>query len=253
VDRLAAPPSTAASSAVSATLYPFDPLGAERPLRLRCSQDPVTPMALQSSIRTMPALPRQTDLFELEADLPQGMHYAPRLISVDEEQALLTQLRSLPFKEFEFHGFLGKRRTVSFGWRYDFNGGGLQKAGAIPEFLLAVRERAARFAALEPSSLEHALLVEYAPGAAIGWHKDRPAFDDVIGVSLLSPCRFRLRRKRGDRWERRSFTAEPRSAYLLRGPSRTEWEHSIPPVEALRYSITFRSMSHGRRAAEVRS
>ena len=201
----------------------------------------------------MPALRRQRDLFELETELPEGMRYAPRLISVDEEQALLPQLRALPFKEFEFHGFLGKRRTVSFGWRYDFNGGGLQKGDAIPEFLLAVRKRAAHFAGLEPSSLEHALLIEYAPGAGIGWHKDRPAFDDVIGISLLSPCTFRLRRRRGDKWERRSFTPAPRSAYLLRGPSRTDWEHSIPPLETLRYSITFRSMSRVRGTVRVRA
>jgi alkylated DNA repair dioxygenase AlkB len=109
-----------------------------------------------------------------------------------------------------------------------------------------VRQRAAHFAGLEASSLEHALLIEYTPGAGIGWHRDRPTFDDVIGISLLSTCTFRLRRKAGARWERRSFTAEPRSAYLLRGPSRTEWEHSIPPLETLRYSITFRSVSRTR-------
>lgn len=189
---------------------------------------------------------KQGDLFEPEVPLPQGMRYAAELVPADEEQALLTELGTLPFKEFEFHGFLGKRRTVSFGWRYDFNGRGLQEAGDIPSFLLPVRQRAAHFAGLEASSLEHALLIEYAPGAGIGWHRDRPTFDDVIGISLLSPCTFRLRRKAGARWERRSFTAQPRSAYLLRGPSRTEWEHSIPPLETLRYSITFRSMSRTR-------
>jgi alkylated DNA repair dioxygenase AlkB len=189
---------------------------------------------------------KQGDLFGREVELPQGTRYAAELIPADEEQALLTELRALPFKEFEFHGFLGKRRTVSFGWRYDFNGGGLQKAGDIPPFLLPVRQRAAHFAGLEASSLEHALLIEYTPGAGIGWHRDRPTFDDVIGISLLSTCTFRLRRKAGARWERRSFTAEPRSAYLLRGPSRTEWEHSIPPLETLRYSITFRSVSRTR-------
>jgi hypothetical protein len=98
---------------------------------------------------------------------------------------------------------------VSFGWNYDFNGGGLGRAGGIPEFLLLVRDRAAGFAGLEPDALEHTLVIEYTLGAAIGWHKDRPTFDDVIGVSLLSPCTFRLRRKAGAKWERRSFTAEP--------------------------------------------
>jgi alkylated DNA repair dioxygenase AlkB len=186
---------------------------------------------------------RQRDLFESVDELPGGMRYAPEVISREEEEAMLDKLPALPFKQFEFHGFLGKRRVVSFGWRYDFNGGGLGKAGAIPEFLLPVRERAAQFAGLRPSALEHALLIEYAPGASIGWHKDRPTFDDVIGISLLSPCTFRLRRKAGAQWDRRSFTAEPRSAYLLRGSSRTEWEHSIPPLDGLRYSIAFRSMS----------
>jgi alkylated DNA repair dioxygenase AlkB len=91
--------------------------------------------------------------------------------------------------------------------------------------------------------LQHVLVTEYSPGAAIGWHRDKAVFGDVIGISLLSPCVFRLRRKVGTTWERVSLTAEPRSAYLLRGPSRTEWEHSIPAVEALRYSITFRNLA----------
>ena len=191
----------------------------------------------------MPAAMIQNDLFESTADLPEGMRCATDIISTDEERALLKELPALPLKEFEFRGFLGKRRTVSFGWHYDFNGGGLGQAGKLPEFLLPVRARAARFADLAPEALEHALLIEYRPGASIGWHRDRQAFDDVIGISLLAPCTFRLRRKAGPKWERRTFTAAPRSAYLLRGPSRTEWEHSIPPLDALRYSITFRSLS----------
>lgn len=200
----------------------------------------------------MPARTKQPDLFEQPGALPEGMRYAAALISPAEEQALLAELPRLPFREFQFHVFLGKRRTVSFGWRYDFNGGGLQQAGEMPAFLLPVRERAAALAGLDPSALEHALLIEYAPGAGIGWHRDRPAFDDVIGVSLLSGCTFRLRRKVGGAWERRALVAEPRSAYLLRGASRTEWEHSIPPLATLRYSITFRSMArHLRRAGEV--
>jgi alkylated DNA repair dioxygenase AlkB len=192
----------------------------------------------------------QKDPSETETELPEGMRYAPEVLSPAEEKVLLEEIPALPFKEFEFHGFLGKRRVVSFGWRYDFNGAGLGKTGEIPEFLLPVRERAARFAGLAPAALEHALVIEYAPGAAIGWHKDRPVFDDVIGLSLLSPCTFRLRRKAGAKWERRSFVAEARSAYLLRGPSRNAWEHSIPPLDTLRYSITFRSLSASARAAE---
>ena len=192
----------------------------------------------------------QASLFETPSELPDGMRYAPDVISPDEEHGLVAEMAGLPFREFEFHGFLGKRRTVSFGWRYDFGGGGLQHAGGIPDFLLPVRARAAAFAGLDPAALEHALLIEYSPGAGIGWHRDRPAFGDVIGISLLSPCTFRLRRKQGSRWERRSLAAQPRSAYLLRGPSRSEWEHSIPPLATLRYSITFRSLARRGAAAQ---
>jgi alkylated DNA repair dioxygenase AlkB len=173
--------------------------------------------------------------------LPDGFRYRRDLISPDEEQELLRHLQTLPFKAFQFHGFLGKRRVVSFGWRYDFNDRKLQKADDIPPFLLPLRQRAAEFAGLGPTSLQHVLVTEYSPGTAIGWHKDKAVFAEVVGISLLSPCRFRLRRKNGAKWERVALTAEPRSAYLLSGPARTEWEHSIPAVEGLRYSITFRN------------
>ena len=190
----------------------------------------------------MPEATLQPALFESPPDLPEGLRYVPGLISPGEERALLDKLPGLPFKEFEFHGFLGKRRTVSFGWHYDFNGGGLKHAGELPDFLKPLRRRAAEFAGLNPTALEHALVIEYKPGAGIGWHRDRPQFGDVIGISLLAPCTFRLRRKAGSAWERCSLTAEPRSAYLLRGASRTQWEHSIPPLETLRYSVTFRTL-----------
>ena len=174
--------------------------------------------------------------------LPDGFRYKRELITPGEESALLDEIRKLPFREFEFHGFTGKRRVVSFGWRYDFSERTLEKANDMPQFLLPVRERAARFADLNPDDLQHVLVTEYSEGAAIGWHKDKAVFGDVIGISLLSACTFRLRKKSGSRWERASIVAEPRSVYLLRGESRTEWEHSIPGVDSLRYSITFRNL-----------
>jgi alkylated DNA repair dioxygenase AlkB len=185
----------------------------------------------------------QVELFEDAFRLPPGFQYRPDVISPDEEGRLVEWLQGLTFKPFEFHGFTGNRRIVSFGWRYEFKGvGGLRQADDIPDVLLPVREQAAAFAGLDACDLQHVLLTEYRPGAAIGWHRDRPEFGDVVGISLLSACTFRLRRKAGGGWERASIVLEPRSAYLLRGPSRTQWQHSIPAVAELRYSITFRSL-----------
>ncbi len=178
--------------------------------------------------------------------MPAGFRYAPDLIDAEEESQLVAAFTDLPFKEFEFHGFLGKRRVVPFGFRTDYNGGGLQQAAPIPQFLLPLRERAAAFAGIARDDLVHALITEYRPGGAIGWHRDRPYYADVIGISLLSPCTFRLRKKRGAKsgssWDRVSLRLDRRSIYLMRGASRDEWQHSIPAVDALRYSVTFRSM-----------
>lgn len=178
--------------------------------------------------------------------LPEGLEYRAALLSPDEEAELLKHFRELDFREYEFHGYLGKRRVVSFGLHYDASESTLRDSEDIPGFLLTLRQNAANFAKLAPSELQQALVTEYTPGAAIGWHRDRPAYRDVIGISFGSSCRFRFRRKRGGSWERASLIVEPRSVYLLRGPARTEWQHSIPPAERLRYSVTFRSMRGGR-------
>jgi alkylated DNA repair dioxygenase AlkB len=183
----------------------------------------------------------QTDLFQASPALPHGFRYQPDFLSAHEEHDLVGRFATLPFKEFEFRGYRGSRRVLSFGWQYDFTRMELQRTEDMPAFLLPLRERAARFASLEAWDLQHVLLTEYSAGAGIGWHRDKPMFGEVIGISLGSPCVFRFRRKAGSRWERASVVAEPRSAYLLQGPSRTEWEHSIPALDRLRYSITFRN------------
>jgi alkylated DNA repair dioxygenase AlkB len=196
-------------------------------------------------------------LFEnSEGDNPpvklEGLHYQRELIGVELETALITRIKDLPFHEFEFHGYLGKRRIVSYGWRYDYSGRGtLRQADEIPEFLLDLRQTIAPFAGLEPESLAQALVTEYRPGAGIGWHRDKAVFGQVIGISLLAPCVLRFRRtvkatqksspRRTD-WERVNLLAERRSAYLLSGPVRHQWEHSILAVDELRYSITFRTL-----------
>jgi alkylated DNA repair dioxygenase AlkB len=188
----------------------------------------------------------QLKLFTATTELPEGFRYHPGVISPDSEVILLEQIQGLPFREFEFQGYVGKRRVVSYGWRYDFNERALQQADDIPDFLLSLRAVAAGFAGMSPEKLQQVLVTEYDAGASIGWHRDKAVFGEVIGISLLSSCRFRLRRKAGSTWERVSLIAEPRSAYLLSGASRTEWEHSIPAVEALRYSVTFRNFRSDR-------
>lgn len=185
--------------------------------------------------------PSQSRLFPAAPALPAGFRYRTEILSPEDEAELVARFADLPFKEFEFQGFVGKRRIVSFGWHYDFNHGKLREADDIPSFLLSLREQAAGFAGMASSGFQHVLVTEYGPGAAIGWHKDKAVFGEVVGVSLLSACPFRFRRKAGARWERATLTVEPRSAYLLQGPARTEWEHSIPAVESLRYSVTFRN------------
>jgi alkylated DNA repair dioxygenase AlkB len=194
-------------------------------------------------------MPDQLSLFVDRSGLPEGLVYCPDLLSEAEEQALAARLAGLPFRAFEFQGFLGNRRTVSFGWHYAFDGSGLRQSDAIPEWLLPCRDRAAALAGLDAGALEHLLVTEYAPGAGIGWHRDRPVFADVVGVSLLAPARLRFRRKADEKWQRAALIAAPRSAYLLRGPARDEWQHSIAAMETLRYSLTFRSLRPGIRPA----
>ena len=192
----------------------------------------------------MPGHGAQADLFRSPAE-PEGFRYRHELISGAEERQLARGIVGLPLQEFLFQGFVAKRRVLSFGWRYHFGRARFEQTEEMPAFLLDLRARAAAFAGLDAEQLPHALVTEYAPGAQIGWHKDRPVFEDVIGVSLLSACTFRFRRKQGAKWQRHSIEAEPRSIYVLRGPSRWEWEHSIPAVDALRYSVTFRSLRAG--------
>jgi len=189
----------------------------------------------------------QADLFGAPPpDLPPGMVYRPEFISREEERALADWLGALPFQPFQFQGYEGRRQVVSFGWTYDFSRSHLLKADDMPAELVPLRARAAELAGHRPADLQQVLINKYEPGAPIGWHRDRPVFAEVVGVSLLAPCPFRLRKRVGAGFERKTITLEPRSAYLLSGPARTEWEHSIPPVAALRYSITFRNFREGR-------
>jgi len=186
----------------------------------------------------------QADLF---ADtpirpLPEGFRYLPKLLTRAEEAALAAELAQLPFQPFDFHGYKAHREVVGFGYRYDYAQRAVLEAPPIPAFLDPLREKIGAAFGRPAEAFQQVLINAYRPGAGIGWHRDKPQFEEVVGVSLLAPCSFRFRRKAGETWERRSLIVEPRSAYLLSGPSRTEWEHSIPLLNAQRYSITFRTL-----------
>jgi DNA oxidative demethylase len=172
---------------------------------------------------------------------PAGLITRAEFVSREEEAGLLAHAATLPFKPFEYQGWLGKRETVSFGWRYDFNQARVEPAPPIPEFLLPLRARAARLADLEPAAFEQALVIRYGVGAGLGWHRDRPVFDKVFGLALGSDSVLRFRRRTAHGFERFALDAPARAAYLLDGEIRHDWEHSLAPVEEPRFSITFRS------------
>ena len=174
---------------------------------------------------------------------PPGFRYHENFVSEEEETALAASLGQLDLRPFEFHGYLGNRRVASFGLKYDYSRRSVEPAGAMPAFLNELLLRVAEFAGSEAGAFQQVGVNEYRPGAAIGWHKDKPQFGIVVGVSLLAPAMMRFRRAEGSRWERISHELMPRSAYILSGAARAEWEHSIPPVSDLRYSITFRTLA----------
>ena len=179
-----------------------------------------------------------------------GLDYRRDLIDAAEERALLDQLQAMDLAPFRFHGWTGNRRTQSFGWRYDFEDARFAPTEPIPEWLEPVRGKAAELAGVAPGEFVHVLLARYDPGAGIGWHKDRDVFDQVVGISLNTPATLRFRQRTASGFRRASLEVAPRSAYLLSGEVRREWEHSIAPGGQLRFSITFRTLSEkGRRIA----
>jgi alkylated DNA repair protein (DNA oxidative demethylase) len=172
-----------------------------------------------------------------------GLTQADAIVTKSEEQALIAAIDGVELSPFRFHGWLGKRLTASYGWRYDFDTASFGPADPIPDWLLPLREKAAEFARLEPDDFVQALLIRYDPGAGIGWHRDRPVFEHVLGISLGAPATMRFRRRRPGGFDRASALLAPRSIYHLTGEARHEWEHSIAEMEAARWSVTFRSLS----------
>ena len=174
--------------------------------------------------------------------LPDGFVFVPEFLSVQEEQALLEFVRSLDFHSFQMRGVTAKRRVVSFGWHYSFESYKATEADPIPNALLPIRERAAGVAGIHPEAFSEALITEYQPGAGIGWHRDAPTFGMVAGISLGAMCRMRFQKGKGEERLVTAIELTPRSLYLLTGEARTKWEHTIPAVKVLRYSLTFRTM-----------
>lgn len=182
-----------------------------------------------------------TDLFGTPV-LP-GLSTTDDLVTPEEERALIAAIDATDLSPFRFQGWTGKRLTASFGWSYDFDTGRLTEGRPMPDWLSPFRDRAARFALLPEGELVQALLIRYGPGAGIGWHKDRPSFGHVVGISLGAPAVMRFRRRRGDGFERASLPLDPRAAYHLDGEARHGWEHSIAEMDRPRWSVTFRSLA----------
>jgi alkylated DNA repair dioxygenase AlkB len=172
-----------------------------------------------------------------------GLDYVDAIVAPEVEQQLIARIDSADLAPFRFYAWRGKRRTRAFGWSYDYDTASFAAAAPIPEWLLPLREAAARFAGLAPEALVQALLIRYDPGAGIGWHRDRPVFEHVLGISLGAAATLRLRRRTADGFARAAAPLGPRSIYHLSGEVRHGWEHSIAPLDVTRWSITFRSLS----------
>ena len=206
----------------------------------------------------MSAVPLQADLFDrpILPGLPDGFVYRPEFVTLGEEAALLTAIAQLPLEEAQYKQYTARRRTIHYGSEYDFNRNALDSATPVPDFLLPLRDKVARWLGLPQASLVHALVSEYRPGTALGWHRDVPNFEAIVGISLGGTCRMRLRPYRPGEKQRRedaiAITLEARSVYSITGTARWGWQHSIPPTRELRYSITFRTArGHGPRSASV--
>ena len=184
--------------------------------------------------------PDSADLFGL-TPAPAGFRYMPNVLTPAEEVDLVQKFEALPLKPFEFHGYLGNRRIYSFGHKYVFAGQEPRDDASIPDYFAPLLAIASQISGKPSEAFEQVMVTEYAPGAGIGWHRDRPSYEEIVAISFLAPCALRLRRKAGNGWERQSVQIAPRSAYLLQGVVRDNWQHSITPMAQLRYSVTLRT------------
>jgi alkylated DNA repair dioxygenase AlkB len=185
---------------------------------------------------------QQLALFPPAETSPQGLDHVEAFISRVVERELIHHVSALPLQPFQFGAFEGKRRVASFGFRYDYTSQRLQPAEPIPPWLEPLIKRVEEYGG-PATQIAQVLCTEYDVGVGIGWHRDKPHFERIFGLSLGSSCKLRFRRKVDDRWQRFALAAEPRSLYMMSGEARRIWEHSIPAVDAPRYSITLRTMA----------
>jgi alkylated DNA repair dioxygenase AlkB len=184
-------------------------------------------------------------LFPIEPIYPEGFAYLPHFITGEEEAALVKEIQQTVLHTFAFQGYEAKRKVASFGYDYSFDKGALIKGKDIPTLFLPLIEKVAHHLNRNADDFKELLITEYPPGSVINWHRDAPPFDIIAGISLLSDCTFRLRpytKEEQTRTKIISLTAQRRSLYIMAGPSRSEWQHSITPVKGLRYSITLRTL-----------
>jgi alkylated DNA repair dioxygenase AlkB len=192
----------------------------------------------------------QSDLFGAPAPrLPDGMRYEEEFLTRHEERELLSRVESLPLANMQYQGFTALRRVVSYGGQYDFSRQRLEASEPLPDWLQPLREKAAAWVGIDAGAFVHALVAEYRPGTPLGWHRDVPDFEDVVGISLLDSIVMRFRPyppKEPKRADVLRLTIAPRSISLLRGPARWAWQHSVAPAKVLRYSITLRTAAQRR-------
>src|SRR5690554_5880565 len=129
-------------------------------------------------------MPTQGELFRDDAPIVSGLTSVPDAIRPADEQALVALIDAAPLEPFQFGQWRGKRMTTHYGRAYDFLRGRVDAAPPLPDWLAELRDRVAPLVSLEPAELEAALLIRYDPGAGIGWHRDRPQYGHVVGLSL---------------------------------------------------------------------
>jgi alkylated DNA repair dioxygenase AlkB len=180
------------------------------------------------------------------------MRYEEDFLSPEEEAGLVARIAQLPLAHMQYQQYTARRRVVSYGGQYDFSAQRLNAAEPLPAWLDPLRQHAGAWAGIDPAQFTQALVAEYQPGTPLGWHRDVPDFEDVVGISLASDAVMRFRPyppESGTRADVLKMTLPPRSIYLLRGAARWDWQHAVSPTKALRYSITLRTASQRRRSS----